>query len=79
MKRSAAPWPDTYKTMSKDQSLLQEIVDRLDRIEAKVDRMANPSRTVSIQEKSATLRRALDTGDKRQLRLAVNQINGGRS
>ena len=65
--------------MSKDQSLLQEIVDRLDRIEAKVDRMANPSRTVSIQEKSATLRRALDTGDKRQLRLAVNQINGGRS
>lgn len=64
--------------MSNDLALLNEILDRLDRIEAKIDRMTDPASTVSIQEKAVILRRALGTGSKVKLRQAVEQINGGR-
>jgi len=58
--------------MKKDNEVLQ----RLDRIEQMLREALHPAMNLSVPEKAAAIRKALDTGDKAILKATLKQING---
>lgn len=49
---------------------------RFDKFEALLLQALHPAMNLSVQEKAATIRKALDTGDKAILKATLKQING---
>ncbi len=58
--------------MKKDDSIIQ----RLDRIEALLRQALHPAMNLSVQEKAAAIRKAIDSGNKAVLKDTLRQING---
>ena len=59
--------------------LLQEIIDRLDRLEAAVNRQADPATHVSAREYSVAIGAAMRSGDRREVRRLYSLMNGSRT
>ena len=66
--------------MQRDKDALMERLDlidkRFDKFEALLRQALHPAMNLSVQEKDAAIRKALDTGDKAILKATLKQING---
>ena len=55
---------------------LDRIDERFDQFEALLRQVLQPATSLSVQEKAAAIRKALDSGDKGVLKETMRQING---
>ncbi len=60
------------------EQLLTEILTRLTSIEEKIEFNANPANHLVVVEKTAILKKALATGDRKKIKAATRFINGGK-
>ena len=62
----------------REEQILCEILNRLARIEDKIEFHANPANHLAVSEKAEIMRKALATKDRVKIRAASKLINGGR-
>ncbi len=55
---------------------LDSMEELLDNIKNILEKLLSPATTLSVNEKAAAIRKALDTGDKAILKQTMKEING---